>query len=124
MCFAWDGQADTFTMIGHNAGKSGWEILRRLVQHGYAVSKAEVAASLKRQGARNINWNAPEIPTFCPWNAQANNITLTQHSSGQTVQQISALLNQTGFRVTVAEVAANLNRMGVRYINWSPVPSN
>lgn len=109
-------------MIGHNAGKSGREILRQLLQHGYAVNKAEVAASLERQGAQNINWNDPQFPTFCPWNAQADNITLTQHNSGQTAQQISTLLNRTGFRVPVAEVAANLNRMGVQHVNYGPQP--
>lgn len=120
--FAWDVRADTFAMIGHNAGKGGREILRQLIQHGYAVNKAAVAASLERQGARNVNWDDPDIPTFCPWNAQADNITLTQHHSGQTAQYIAVLLNQTGFRVTTAEVAANLNRLGEQNVRYRPIP--
>lgn len=111
-------------MIAHNAGKSGREILRQLILHGYAANKDAVLASLGRQGVANVNWEDSLDPTFRLWDAQANTLAMAQHNSGQTAPQIATNLNSIGYSVTKAEVAANLHRMGVQNVNWGAIPGS
>ena len=48
--FRWDAQADTFAMAAHRAGQSVSQISAQLCRNGYAVTTAEVTASLNKKG--------------------------------------------------------------------------
>lgn len=49
-CIAWNDLARTFSMSAYRVGFSVGQIWYQLIQNGYAVSTAEVAASLSAQG--------------------------------------------------------------------------
>ena len=49
-CLAWNDLAGTFSMSAYRVGFSVGQIWYQLIQNGYAVSTAEIAASLIAQG--------------------------------------------------------------------------
>lgn len=51
---AWNDLADRFSISAHRVGFSVIEIWYQMRQRGYAVSAAEVAASLTAQGVSNV----------------------------------------------------------------------
>lgn len=110
----WDAQADAFAMTSYQQGLTVPQITTQLCRNGYAASQAEVIESLGRQVVQTMPPAAEPGLTTLRWNDRADAFTLAAHRVGQTPAHILARLSAAGYEATIEEVAASLERQGVR----------
>lgn len=112
----WNAQADAYAKAATRLGQTVPEITAELCRSGYAASKAEVTASLDRQGVHTLQWTAVEMPPTLPWDAWADAFTLAAHHIRQSRQQILAALRRAGYTATLELVEYSLYKQGVRWL--------
>lgn len=104
----WDARADEIARNGHNSGKELMDIAREMNQSGYAVTKAEVAGSLQRQGIQNIRWGAEWMPKL-PWDANAKRFVEISLGAGKSLDMIVDNLRANGYGIDRDDILANMD---------------
>lgn len=116
---AWDVGADTFAMTAHNSQMEVMDIARQLNKSGYGVTKAEVGASLQRQGAQNIRWGSEFLPKS--WDSDADNFARDLIFEGKPLELIVACLCENGYAVDLADAIKVCKDRGC-ITKWSSLP--
>lgn len=109
-----DFQADAYVISAYRLGLSIPQITSDLCRSGYAASTVQVVDSLGRQGVQIMSRAAELGFAVLSWDARADAFTLAAHQIGQTSVQVLAGLTRAGYRPTVEEVEASLDRQGVQ----------
>lgn len=104
----WDARADKIARNAHNSGKELMDIAREMNKSGYAVTKAEVAGSLQRQGIQNIRWGAEWMPKL-PWDANAQSFAQVSLNAGKSLDMIVDDLRANGYGVNRGDILANMD---------------
>lgn len=112
----WNARADAYAKAATRVGQTVPEITAELCRSGYAASKAEVTASLDRQGVHTLQWTAVELPPTSPWDDWADAFALAAHHIRQSRPQILAGLRRAGYGATVQLVEYSLYKQGVRWL--------
>lgn len=107
--FSWNNLADQVVLTGYRAEQKISEIAIQLKKNGYHITYYKIRDSLRRQGVDKIKEKL-DLEKPLPWDTDAEAFALALHGRGQTVQQITTQLCKDGCAVTVAQVAARLNR--------------
>lgn len=113
-----DSETEIYILNAYNYGQTPVQIATQLCKAGYLATGAIVVASLKEQGV-NVQLKLPAITTFNQeilereLGGKADELALTAYGQGQTVSQIANQLCKSGYKATVVQVIAILDKHGV-----------